>query len=46
MKNKKPQRKPEKLMSVEELTQKLYKQIGVTPKQPEDQLKDMLDKIK
>ena len=38
--------KTNKQHTVEELTQKLYKKIGVLPKKPEDQLKDMLDKLK
>jgi hypothetical protein len=37
--------KTNKQHTIEELTQKLYKKIGATPKSPEDQLKEMLKKI-
>lgn len=41
-----PQRKPNKLMSVEELVQKAYKQAGITTPTQDDQIKNALKSTK
>jgi len=37
--------KPNKWMSIEELTKKLEQKAGLTPKPPREQLEDLLKKI-
>lgn len=38
--------KTNKIMTISELVHKAYKKAGVLPKEPVDQLKEMLDKLK
>lgn len=40
-----PQRKPHKVMSIEELTKKAYKQAGIKEVSHDDQLKDVLKNL-